>query len=157
MVLPGRDGVVRGGHYFDELIVDRSKGGLGQAVRLARELRRRRFELAILYTNSFRTAAVVALAGIPEQVGHVKGGQELLLTQRVQPVLESRGKWLPMAMETIYSRLCAAVGVAASVALLALTVLNRPEPDTQVLVHQVRARDRPRTNRRPEWRRIRSP
>jgi len=114
MVRPGRDGVVRGGDYFDELIVDRSKGGLGHALRLAGELRRRRFDLAILYTNSFRTAAVVALARIPERVGHVKGGQELLLTRRVPPVLASRGKWLPMAMETIYSRLCAAVGVVAS-------------------------------------------
>ena len=104
--------VVERADYCDELIVDDSARGLGHLFRLAGMLRRQRFDLCLLFTNSVRTAFLVALAGIPVRTGYAKGGQSLFLTQAVQPVLQGRNKWLPTPMPRIYARLCEAVGVA---------------------------------------------
>lgn len=108
---PAQARILLGADYYNELIEDDSARGLRCLLGLARRLRRRRFDLCLLYNNSLRTAALVALAGIPARVGYAKGGQHLFLTQAVQPIFETRKKWLPMPMPSIYARLCAAAGV----------------------------------------------
>lgn len=44
-------------------------GGAGGLVRLAAELRARRFDLAVLLQNAFEAALIAAAAGIPQRVG----------------------------------------------------------------------------------------
>ncbi|MCZ6794979.1 MAG: lipopolysaccharide heptosyltransferase II [Planctomycetota bacterium] len=109
---PGRHDVVRGADTYDEILVDDSHEGRGSFLRLVRELRRRRFDLAILFTNSLRTALVVALADISARVGYAKGGQGVLLTHRAEPLRDGlRWRWKPRPMPEIYARLCEAAGV----------------------------------------------
>jgi heptosyltransferase-2 len=103
--------VLQGADYYDELVIDDSAAGLKSLWRLAANLRRQRFDLAIVFTNSLRTALMLAIARIPVRVGYAKGGQRPLLTLAVQPVLQSRNKWLPTPMPEIYARLCAAMGI----------------------------------------------
>jgi len=111
LVRKGQAQVIQGADYYDELIIDDSAAGFKSMWHLAARLRRQQFDLAILFTNSLRTALMLALARIPLRVGYAKGGQSPLLTLAVQPVLQSHNKWLPTPMPEIYARLCAAVGV----------------------------------------------
>jgi heptosyltransferase-2 len=52
-------------------------------LRVARQLRRERFDTAILFTNSFDSALVVWLAGIPRRIGYNRDGRRPLLTDPV--------------------------------------------------------------------------
>ena len=52
-------------------------------VRLILGLRRSNFDLAILFPNSFESAAVVRLAGVRRIIGYARDGRSLLLTDAV--------------------------------------------------------------------------
>jgi heptosyltransferase-2 len=70
----------------DELIVYEHRGrhaGIAGRERLARELRARNFESAILLQNAFDAAWLAWRAGIPERIGYARDGRSLLLTNAV--------------------------------------------------------------------------
>jgi heptosyltransferase-2 len=70
----------------DDIIVYRSPGahgGLGGKWALARSLRRRRFDLAVLFQNAFEAALISLMAGIPNRYGYPTDGRWLLLSHRV--------------------------------------------------------------------------
>jgi heptosyltransferase-2 len=52
-------------------------------LRIAKELRARRFDTAILLPNAFEAAALVWLAGIPRRIGYARDGRSSLLTMAV--------------------------------------------------------------------------
>ena len=52
---------------------------------LSRRLTLGRFDTAVLLPNSFRTAALVAMAGIPRRVGYDRDGRGFMLTDRLLP------------------------------------------------------------------------
>lgn len=110
MLKPGREAVVAGLDSFDDVLVDDSHFGFRRALRLVREIRRRRYDLGVILTHSLRTALVLALGRVRERVGYPRGGQGPLLTRRVPverlPDLSQR----PRPMPEIYGRLCEAAG-----------------------------------------------
>lgn len=55
-------------------------GGIAGRLRLATELRRERFDLALILPNSFDSALIPFLAGIPQRLGKASDGRSLLLT-----------------------------------------------------------------------------
>ncbi len=61
-------------------------GGLG-SFRLVLDVRKERFDAALLLPNSFRAAAISAAAGIPNRWGYGTDGRSLLLTRPVPPPL----------------------------------------------------------------------
>jgi heptosyltransferase-2 len=63
---------------------------------LARELRQRRFDAAILLQNAFEAAVIARLAGIPVRTGYSTDGRGLLLTHPVK---------LEPAMKTVHQSL----------------------------------------------------
>jgi heptosyltransferase-2 len=71
----------------DEVMVyerpGRHDGALGRA-RMAWELRRRRFDAALLLQNAFDAALLAFLAGIPERAGYATDGRWMLLTHPVR-------------------------------------------------------------------------
>lgn len=73
--------------HVDELMeydaAGRHKNALG-VMRLARDLKGPRFDLAILFQNAFEAALIVWLAGIPKRLGFTTDGRDLLLTHRVR-------------------------------------------------------------------------
>ncbi len=73
--------------HVDEVMVyeadGRHRGALG-TLRLSRDLRRRRFDLAILFQNAFEAALISRLAGIPNRLGFTTDARTLLLTHRVR-------------------------------------------------------------------------
>ncbi|MFH0729757.1 MAG: glycosyltransferase family 9 protein [Pseudomonadota bacterium] len=52
--------------------------------RLAGDMRRLRFDLAILFQNAFEAALIPFLARIPERIGFTTDGRTALLTQRIR-------------------------------------------------------------------------
>jgi heptosyltransferase-2 len=72
--------------FADEVIPYRApKGwaGLGEKRMLARQLRARQFDCAILLQNAFEAAALVWLARIPQRIGYNRDARGMLLTHAV--------------------------------------------------------------------------
>lgn len=70
----------------DEVLLYHKKGrhhGLYGLWQLGRELRERRFDMAILLQNAFEAALLATLAGIPLRAGYRRDGRGLLLTHGV--------------------------------------------------------------------------
>jgi heptosyltransferase-2 len=72
--------------FCDELIpYDAPRGwkGISEKRRIAAELRKRRFDAAILLQNAFEAAALVRWAGIPVRIGYARDGRGWLLTHPI--------------------------------------------------------------------------
>ncbi|MDD5558500.1 lipopolysaccharide heptosyltransferase II [Candidatus Methylomirabilis sp.] len=82
LVRPWLSQLFRSSPFIDELVELPRKGELMWA---ATALRQRDYELALLLPNSFRTALISRLAGIPHRVGYVADGRGSLLTVGVCP------------------------------------------------------------------------
>ena len=70
----------------DEVILYTAAKGwhdLGGKLRLARELRSKRFDTALLLQNAFEAAAVMWVAGIPRRIGYDRDGRGFLLTDAI--------------------------------------------------------------------------
>ncbi|HSI87461.1 MAG TPA: glycosyltransferase family 9 protein, partial [Pyrinomonadaceae bacterium] len=78
-------GIFETAGIVDEILPFEESGrDLGTIFREARRLRAGRFDLAVIFPNSFRSASIVKLAGIPRRFGYAKEGRGLLLTDAVQ-------------------------------------------------------------------------
>jgi heptosyltransferase-2 len=60
-------------------------------VRLARRLARSEFDTAVVLPNSFRSALVVTMAGVPRRIGYNRDGRGFLLTDRLMPRKNTTG------------------------------------------------------------------
>jgi heptosyltransferase-2 len=81
-------GFFDGVDWIDEIIRYDAPRGLSRISadwRLAREIRSRGFDLAILFPNSFSSALLAAVAQVPRRVGFATNGRGLLLTKRAYP------------------------------------------------------------------------
>jgi len=104
--------VLAGGDWHDEFTYWPTERGLvreWRMLRLARRLRAERFELALLLTNSFRSAWVVWHARIPRRVGYDRDARGWLLTDRLHQVREN-GRFVPTPVLSHYIRLAEYVG-----------------------------------------------
>src|ERR1044071_5729627 len=88
---PWAEGIFAGADFIDDfLVTPKASGTPAPVFREAREWRSRRFDLAVLFPNSFAPALVAALARVPFRVGYATQGRAPLLTHRVE-VPEWRG------------------------------------------------------------------
>lgn len=72
--------------HVDEIIHYEKKGrhaGLIGMLRLSRELRRKKFDMAILLQNAFEAALIAKLAGIPIRAGYKRDARSMLLTHGI--------------------------------------------------------------------------
>lgn len=89
---PWAEGIFAGADFIDDILINGNGSGKTSAIlREAREWRARRFDLALLFPNSFAPALVAALARVPVRVGYATQGRAPLLTHRVG-VPEWRGE-----------------------------------------------------------------
>ena len=92
--------------YADKLITYRTgrtdkKAGKGQFLDLAARLRAGKFDMAVLLTNSFRSALVCKMAGIKRIVGYERDGRAFLLSDKLVPY-KDRGKYVPTPIVKYY-------------------------------------------------------
>ncbi len=86
LVRPGIEALLAGSDLLDEIHIDRAIGMMGPK-RVAAKVRLRRYDAAILLTNSFSTALTVRLAGVERRIGYDRDGRGLLLTDRLRAPL----------------------------------------------------------------------
>ncbi|MBI5241586.1 MAG: glycosyltransferase family 9 protein [Elusimicrobia bacterium] len=86
LTLPRSEALFQDSPHVDEVILDDKRGahrGPFGAWRLAQELRRRRFDLALIPHRSLRSALLARLAGIPRRIGSSASAGRWLLTDAV--------------------------------------------------------------------------
>ena len=79
--------IYRFGGCAGEILLYQKRSGLEavrERLRVCGELRRRRFDCALLLQNAFDAALLAALARIPVRIGYARDGRRLLLTRRVE-------------------------------------------------------------------------
>ena len=82
---------LRGSPFYDDLIEYENRGahrGVAGRLRLVAVLRRRRFDLAVLFQNAFEAAAFAFLAGARSRVGYATDFRGPLLTHPLPPPAE---------------------------------------------------------------------
>jgi heptosyltransferase-2 len=79
---PGGDEILEGLDLLDEVHVERGGGVFGPKF-IAARIRPRMYDTALLLTNSFSTALVARIAGIPRRVGYNRDGRGFLLTEKL--------------------------------------------------------------------------
>jgi heptosyltransferase-2 len=127
--------IVDGGGWHDEAFfwpVRRGLGGIAETRRLVRKLREARFELALLLTNSFRSALVVWQAGIQRRVGYAREGRGWLLTDRLIP-LKRLGEFVPTPMLGYYSAIAERAGCRVTDRRLRLGITTEQEAAADAL------------------------
>jgi heptosyltransferase-2 len=103
--------VLDGSPWFEQILNLDSKGPIGQrwpgtAARLWRE----NVDIALLFSNTFRSAWVAWLAGCRRRVGfnrYLRGG---LLTDRLKPIVDRKGKLIPSPIIDDYHHLVERLG-----------------------------------------------
>lgn len=68
---------------------------------LAARLAAGKFDTAVLLPNSFRTALLARMAGIPRRIGYDRDGRGFLLTDRLLP-MRTMGKYVPVPTRDYY-------------------------------------------------------
>jgi lipopolysaccharide heptosyltransferase II len=102
-------GFFDGMNWVDEVMpytVGRGLRGIVDRRKIIGRIRERRFDLAILFPNSFQSALWVTLGGVPRRAGFVADHRRALLTHRALPEGDAlsghqRDYWLAMIRETM--------------------------------------------------------
>lgn len=113
VIRPPLQDVLDGTFLFDRFIAyhprgaDRSQRGWP----FLRQLRKERFDLAVLFTHSLRSALLAKLGGIPRRVGFRRDGRGLLLTDGLEPKKYQR-EFIPSPVMEDYMTLAYYLGCA---------------------------------------------
>lgn len=80
------EGVFQDADFIDRILVVENEGsGFSDTVREAKRVAAGKYDLAVLFTNSFQTAAVMRFAGVKKRVGYSREGRGILLTTAIKP------------------------------------------------------------------------
>ncbi|HEY1865728.1 MAG TPA: lipopolysaccharide heptosyltransferase II [Candidatus Acidoferrales bacterium] len=116
----------RGQGYVDRLIVFDNRGrhrGFWGRERLAAELRREKFDIALLLQNAFEAAWLAWRAGIPERIGYARDARRWLLTRAI--AVPASGE-IPAHETYYYLELLRRAGWLAQLPLLDCITLRVP-------------------------------
>lgn len=103
---PGPAGLLKDHPCLDEIIIERASGVMGPK-RAAAKVRPLRFDAALLLTNSFSTALITRLAGIPIRLGYNRDGRGPFLTHKLQAPqwpgsTKTKRRWAPIPAVVYY-------------------------------------------------------
>ncbi len=87
MVAPHAEEIVRLNPYLNEVIIfdkDIKHRGIFSTLKFIKDLRRKRFEIALILHSTKRVNLICFLAGIPERVGYARGKLDFCLTKALE-------------------------------------------------------------------------
>jgi heptosyltransferase-2 len=90
LVRPWVAGVFTAAPFIDKVWSEPRPAGIGDWLRISRNIRAQQFDLALLFPNSFESAAMMFLGRVPQRVGYATDGRSLLLTKSIRPSTEKR-------------------------------------------------------------------
>jgi heptosyltransferase II len=85
LVRPWVAGVFKSAPFINHLWSEPRPAGFRDWLRLARQIRDGGFDLALLFPNSFESAAMMFLGRVPRRIGYATDGRSWLLTNRLTP------------------------------------------------------------------------
>lgn len=85
LVRPWVSGVFKAAPFIDHLWSEPRPTGILDWMRLTRDIREKRFDMALLFPNSFESAAMIFLGRVPQRVGYATDGRRWLLTNSLKP------------------------------------------------------------------------
>jgi heptosyltransferase II len=120
---------LEGTTWFDDWILlnHRSPSREHRTIPVLRRLRRERFDLAVLLPNSFRSALMARLAGIPRRLGYERHGRGVLLTDVLHHALDGEGRRLPTPIVETYLKLARHLGCPVKSTRLELATTTADE------------------------------
>jgi heptosyltransferase-2 len=99
-------GLLDGAPWFDTLLSFDKNGPREQRFRsVSRQLSAKPLDLAILFPNSFRVALLAWWAGAKKRIGFSRYGRRWLLSDRLEPIRDRRGRFKPSPIIDDYNRL----------------------------------------------------
>lgn len=104
LLRPGIEQVLAGTGFFDEVHVAQTSGVMGPKFAAAK-LRPRRYDTALLFTNSFSSAVTARVAGVSRRIGYDRDGRGLLLTDRLEAPRRADGRWATVPAVDYYLQL----------------------------------------------------
>jgi heptosyltransferase-2 len=102
--------VFAGGDWFDEYLCASGGPWSQGVVAVAWRLRRRKVDLAVLLSNSFRSAWTAWLGGCRRRIGYARYGRSPLLTAALLPLRDTRGRLAPSPVLDAFNRVAEAAG-----------------------------------------------
>jgi len=139
---PHLAGVLDGTGWLDEAWHFNPRAKQRQLGRLAlvRRMRRERFDVAVLLTNSLSTALIAWLGGARERIGYVRYGRGPLLTGKVYPHRDGR-RLAPVPMVDYYLELARVVGCPPESRRLELATTEADERSADKVWRRLGLRD----------------
>ena len=83
LVRPWVAGLFSSAPFVDKVWSEEKPSGLGDWIRITRDMRNRHFDLALLLPNSFESALMMFLGRVPERIGYATDGRQWMLTNAV--------------------------------------------------------------------------
>ena len=125
MVRRGLTELVEGAPWCDRIVAGHGRSeGLISLVRAVVRVRRGKYDLAVLFPNSFRSALVARLGRCARVAGYDRDGRGWLLTERVTPTMEG-GRFVPVPTIGYYLELAGRVGAQTGDGRMELFVEER--------------------------------
>src|SRR5438093_3545398 len=90
LVRPFVSGLFATAPFIDKVWSEPKPSSLADSIRITREIRNRQFDMALLLPNSFESALMILLGGVPKRIGYATDGRQWMLTDAVTAVSESR-------------------------------------------------------------------
>jgi heptosyltransferase-2 len=85
LVRPWVAGLFTSAPFIDDVWSERKPTGPSAWTRIMKTIRSRRFDLGVLFPNSFESALMMYLGGVPQRVGYATDGRRWMLTDSVKP------------------------------------------------------------------------
>ena len=76
-----------------------------------KQLKSGAFDTLVLLKNSFGSALTARLAGIDRRIGYARDGRSLLLTDRIRPLRDNQGQFVPLPMIDYYLEIASFLGM----------------------------------------------
>ncbi len=112
LIRPAVRAVIEPSPWMDDIVCWPARDRRGRqpgTLQLGARLRRRGIDWSVLLTNSFRSALVTRLAGIPRRIGYDRDGRGWILTDRIRVAREA-GRITRTRMVDYYGQLAWAIG-----------------------------------------------
>jgi heptosyltransferase-2 len=104
-------GVLDGSPWFDDLIhADKCGGPRQGTLAVARQLLAENVDLAVLFTNTFRSALAAWMGRCKRRIGYARHGRGWLLTDALDPVRDDAGRITPSPALDAYNGLATLAG-----------------------------------------------
>jgi lipopolysaccharide heptosyltransferase II len=123
LVRPWVAGVFKEAPFIDRLWSEPRPAGIADWMRITRKIRKGRFDMALLFPNSFESAAMIFFGRVPQRIGYATDGRRLLLTNSLKPASGKRHQ--------VYYYLDLAAAVSAAVDQPSISIEACPEEKMQ--------------------------